>query len=238
MSRWAAFGIHLGISVLVVLGLLGAVISFWYPGILFSIDGGWSGLKLVMGVDVVLGPLLTLVVFKAGKPGLKFDLTCIALAQIACLAAGLWIVHRERPIALVFAYDTFFSLAAGDLEDHGKDPQTISNFPGRYPKLLYAELPENEISADIINLRSQFIGDPLHMQIERYRPVPEQGLDVIFRRQSAVRADFDALLGDELEGAQECLLSRFVSAYASGFVCFDAQSRRLSRFYPVQPPAP
>ena len=88
MNRWKAFGIHLAISLVVFLALLGIIILLWYPGILFSIDGGWEGLKIVMGVDVVLGPLLTLVVFKVGKPGLKFDLTCIAVAQIACMVTG------------------------------------------------------------------------------------------------------------------------------------------------------
>ena len=84
MSRWRAFAIHFGISMLVFLLLLAIILVFWFPGILFNIDGGWTGLRIIIGVDLVLGPLLTLVVFKAGKPGLKFDLACIGLFQAAC----------------------------------------------------------------------------------------------------------------------------------------------------------
>ncbi len=75
MNRWKAFAIHMGASLLLFLGLLLIIINVWFPGILFSIDGGWDGLKILLGVDLVLGPLLTLLVYKAGKPGLKFDLT-------------------------------------------------------------------------------------------------------------------------------------------------------------------
>ena len=89
MNRWQASAIHFGISLTVFLILLAVILLVWYPGILFSIDGGWTGLRIVMGVDLVLGPLLTLVVFKLGKPGLKFDLSCIVIAQIACMTWGM-----------------------------------------------------------------------------------------------------------------------------------------------------
>jgi hypothetical protein len=54
---------------------------------------GAEGLLLLMaGIDIVVGPLLTLIVFKAGKKGLKFDLALIALAQAAFLAYGVWTI--------------------------------------------------------------------------------------------------------------------------------------------------
>jgi hypothetical protein len=58
---------------------------------LFDIAGGWEGLRIVIAVDLVLGPLLTLVVYKAGKSSLTFDLSCIAIFQIACLGGGVWL---------------------------------------------------------------------------------------------------------------------------------------------------
>ncbi|MCI5106056.1 MAG: hypothetical protein MRY76_05035 [Pseudomonadales bacterium] len=229
MNRWQAFALHFGISVLVFLLLLAIILVFWYPGILFSIDGGWTGLRIVIAVDLVLGPLLTLIVFKPGKPGLKFDLTCIGLFQAVCLSAGMWIVWNERPVALVLAYDTLYSLAAGDFENYGKDPALLDAFPGSFPKLLYTELPENDISADIVSIRSQFIGDPLFMQTERYRPMPAEELASVYRRQQATRAEISdatrAGLGDD------CLFSRFVSPVQVGYVCLDAESRKLSGFF-------
>jgi hypothetical protein len=234
MNRWTASAIHLGISLIVFVVLLGIIIGLWYPGILFSIDGGWSGLRLVMGVDVVLGPLLTLVVFKVGKPGLKFDLTCIAVAQIACMVAGVWIVYQERPLALVFAYDTFYSVSSQEFEDYEKDPGVLDQFSGSYPKFLFTELPENDISADIVSIRSQFIGDPLFMQTERYQSLPDDSTE-IFRRETNVRTEAAAVIEQELGTGVGCMLSKFVSAHTNGFVCFDPAQRKLTQFYEPAP---
>lgn len=231
MSRWKAFAIHFSISLAVFLVLLAVILLVWYPGILFSIDGGWTGLRIVIGVDLVLGPLLTLIVFKAGKPGLKFDLSCIGIAQIGCMAAGMWIVYTERPIALILAYDTIYSVAAQEFAEFGKDPSILEDFPGSYPKLVYTQLPENEIQADIVSIRSQFIGDPLYIQTDRYRPLPESESEVIaaFRREAAVRNTLSEDLIDRLQDS--CRLARFISSVTSGYVCYDSGSRSLSEFF-------
>ena len=231
MNRWQAFGIHLTASVIVFVGLLLLIITVWYPGILFSIDGGWNGLKLIMGVDVVLGPLLTLIVYRIGKPGLKFDLSCIVALQVACMAAGMWVVYQSRPIALVFAYDTFYSLAANEFEAYGQDSAVIDSFPGPSPKLIYTELPENDIGADVANIRGFFVGDPLFMQTEKFQSIPEFGT-AVFRRENIVREEAETLLRANVESREEgCVLSRFISAHSNGFVCFDPAKRKLTEFY-------
>ncbi|MEX2469252.1 MAG: hypothetical protein WD396_05800 [Pseudohongiellaceae bacterium] len=229
MSRWTALAIHLGISVVALLALLAVILAFWYPGILFRIDGGWSGLRIVIGVDLVLGPLLTLVVFKAGKPGLRFDLACIALFQATCMAAGMWIVYTERPIALVLAYDTLYSLDADAFTQFDRDPGLLDAFPGSYPKLLYTELPEDDIQADIVAIRSQFMDDPLYMQTDRYRAMPRDDMAVVFRREESLRTQFEEQRGESLPTS--CLFSRFTSVVTTGFVCLDPQNRRITEFF-------
>ncbi len=230
MSRWRASAIHFSLSLVVLVLLLAVIFVLWYPGILFSVDGGWTGLRIVVGVDLVLGPLLTLIVFKSGKPGLKFDLSCIALAQTVCLAIGVWVVYNERPIALVMAYDTVYSLAAQEFDEYGKDISILDDIPGRKPKLLYVELPENEVSADIENVRSQFIGDPLYIQTDKYRSISQSNLQAedIFRREQAVRAGLSKELLATLPA--NCILSKFVSAITSGYVCYDHEVGRFTQF--------
>lgn len=229
MSRWKAFGIHLSLSALLLSILLIVIMWVWYPGILFSVDGGWTGLRIVIGVDLVLGPLLTLIVFKSGKPGLKFDLTAIAVFQLSCMAAGMWIVYSERPLALVLAHDTIYSIAAQEFEEYDQDPEVLRDFPGSYPKLVYTELPEGEIAADVAVLRSQFIGDPLYVQTERYRPIPAEDADTIFRRETAVRESVSEELRERLP--ENCLFAKFISVVTSGYVCFDPDNMRLDSFY-------
>lgn len=229
MSRWKAGAIHLSISVVIFLGLLATILLLWYPGILFSIDRGWAGLQLVIGVDLMAGPLLTLVVFKSGKKGLKFDLSCIVVFQAACMAAGMWVVYSERPLALVLAYDTFYSVNAEEFLQYERDPQVLDSFPGAYPKLVYIELPESEVAAEIASVRAQFIGDPLYVQTEKYRAMPVDELESVFRAEESTRRQAPELVLNELD--ESCRLSKFISPVVSGFVCFDGESRALSMFY-------
>ena len=231
MSRWKAGVLHFAISLIIFLGLLAVILFLWYPGILFTIDGGFQGLRLVIGVDLIAGPLLTLIVFKSGKPGLKFDLGCIAFFQAACLAAGMWIVYSERPLALVLAYDTIYSVDAKEFQQYERDPQLLEEFSGSYPKPVYVELPESNIAAEIAMIRSQFIGDPLYIQTEKYRAMPAEfdELRGIFRGQEAARREISEAVLSQVD--ESCLLSKFISAAGSGYVCFDIQSRSISKFF-------
>lgn len=117
MTRWKAAGIHLAIS-LVVIALVGAGLMFlWYGWPLFKLMGGARLLLVLAAVDLVAGPLLTLIVFKSGKPSLRFDLTVIALLQAGFLAYGLYIMAISRPVFLVALVDRFELVFANELAD-------------------------------------------------------------------------------------------------------------------------
>jgi hypothetical protein len=88
--------------------LLFLIIFYWYPSYYFHIDGGYRGIATIFFVHVVLGPGLTLLVFKPGKPGLKFDMGVIVMLQIVALSWGVKSVYSERPALTVF-YDGKFS---------------------------------------------------------------------------------------------------------------------------------
>jgi hypothetical protein len=104
-NRWQAFAVHFAISLGIFLVLLAVVFGYWYPGVLREADQSWQRvLMLIVGVDLVLGPLLTLIVFNPVKKSLKMDLSIIAIAQISALLAGMYTVHQSRPIALYVAY--------------------------------------------------------------------------------------------------------------------------------------
>jgi hypothetical protein len=144
MSRWKASGIHLLLSGVIVGAVLAFMVSIWYRWPLFTLAGG-AGLTLILaGVDVALGPLITLVIFKPGKKGLKFDLACIALLQVAALAYGVHVIFVARPVYLVFAVDRFVLVRAADLDpaDLAKatDPQ-FRSLPLGPPSYIAAVLP-------------------------------------------------------------------------------------------------
>ena len=70
VSRKKAFAVHLLASSTVVSVVLAVIAFFWYPGDYFAMAGVWAALQVLIFVDVVLGPSLTLMLFKPGKPGL------------------------------------------------------------------------------------------------------------------------------------------------------------------------
>ena len=93
------------ISAVLVSSVFAIVFLLWYPSPSFSVVGTSSIIQMLIGVDLVLGPLLTLIVFKQGKPGLKFDLAVIATVQLAALAFGSHRLYEEKPDYIVFAVD-------------------------------------------------------------------------------------------------------------------------------------
>jgi hypothetical protein len=109
-GRLRAAGIHLALSAAAA-ALLGAATWFvWYRPPFFMHDGGWQVLRLLLLVDVVLGPCLTLLVFDRAKKELRRDLAVIAVVQIAAFAYGAWVLYAYRPAFMVYAERAFYSV--------------------------------------------------------------------------------------------------------------------------------
>lgn len=117
-SRLKAAGIHLAIS-LAIAALAALLVFFvWYPYPYREISGGRELFLLVVVVDVIMGPLMTLAVFNPAKPRkmLRLDLAVIGLLQVAALVYGLWTVAVARPVHLVFEIDRFRVVHVADVE--------------------------------------------------------------------------------------------------------------------------
>ncbi|MDH3644192.1 MAG: hypothetical protein OES38_18950 [Gammaproteobacteria bacterium] len=178
MNRVGAFLIHLGISLVIFAGLAYLLVYVWYPDFFFTSDGGWEGMRIIIGVDLVLGPALTLLVFRKGKRGLKLDLTMIGLFQAACLVAGTFVVYTERPLSMIYVDGQFFSMSSHAYADYGVDVPDMSSFPGQLPKWLSIELPED--LGEEVALRKQALQTqrPLRTLVDRYMPFSPDQLDL------------------------------------------------------------
>lgn len=153
-TRLTAFAVHLGIS-LVIFGVLLVVVVFdWYRFPLFAIEGGWRGVQIIAGCDIVLGPLLTLIVFKPGKPSLKFDLSVIAAIQFAALVSGTWITYAQRPVLMVYAEDRFYTLSNDIVGMTGIKREEIARFSNSPYPLAVVRLPDEEEQRRKIRLES------------------------------------------------------------------------------------
>jgi hypothetical protein len=144
LTRWQAAGLHLLISAAIALGVLALMLSLWFPAPLFEAAGGNDLLLILVGVDVVVGPLITLIIFRSGKRGLKFDLAVIAALQIGALAYGLYAVSLARPAFIVFVKDQFQVASVAQLDPEELAKAKYPEFrepPLGGPRLAFAVLP-------------------------------------------------------------------------------------------------
>jgi hypothetical protein len=139
-SRLSAAGIHLTLS-LAVAGLAAwLVFALWYPYPYREISGGRELFFIVVAVDVIMGPFLTLSVFNRSKPAsvLRRDLAVIGLLQLMALTYGLWTVATVRPVYLAFEMDRFRVVHAVDIpkEELNQAPPELQRLSWTGPTLV------------------------------------------------------------------------------------------------------
>lgn len=118
-SRWTPALIHLLVSVVLVgLGTY-LLVRLWYPDPFAQLAGGLSLLALLIGVDLALGPTLTLVAATPGKHRRVFarDLIFIAIVQATGWGYGVHSLAVARPVGLVFEVDQMRLVSAADVPE-------------------------------------------------------------------------------------------------------------------------
>lgn len=147
LSRWGAFGLHLAISAAVIVGLAQLMLCTWYANGLFEYAGADKFLLRVAAISIAAGPLLTLMVFRLGKPGLRRDLCLIGLAQLAFLGGGLGIIWQSRPVFLVAIPERFILVFANEIDARSlpvKDgAMPRSSLPWLGPELVGTRRPSD-----------------------------------------------------------------------------------------------
>lgn len=246
MSRWKAAAIHLSISA--AIGLLAAALIFgvWYPPPYSHAAGADELVLLLLGVDIVIGPLLTLVVFKAGKKSLRFDLAVIALFQICAFVYGASVVVRARPAFIVGAIDRFFLISANDLDAadfaQGRKPEFRSP-PWTGPLLVGAVLPtDNAERSDL--LFSGLAGKDMEKFPKYYVDYAEvapamlkraQTLDALRSKHPDASSSLDAWLQKNGRGAASVVWLPLTSQRAQLTMLLDRDSGQSLDVLPIDP---
>lgn len=144
-AKLRATGIHLSISFFIFLILAWVTLFVWYPGPHFSISGGWQGMRILAGVDLVLGPVLMFLIFNPGKSrlALGIDLGFIALAQSTALAWGIYAVHSQRPVVVPYWDGAFYAVTAEPFEHQEMDISQIATLSQERPPVVFTKPPES-----------------------------------------------------------------------------------------------
>ena len=161
LTRWQAFVLHLAISALIATTVIALVVMLWYPPPYFAAMGGEILLRLLIGVDVVVGPLITLIIFDRAKPRLKYDLATIAVLQLAALSYGSYVMFQARPVYTVFSGGYFQTVAANSIDEESlvRAAPDFSLLPLNGPHVVGVRKPDSADEALRIGM-SAMAGGP------------------------------------------------------------------------------
>lgn len=131
IAKIRATVIHFLCSVLLFLLALAWIRWGLYPHFHFDLNGVWYGLRLIAGVDLVLGPLITLLVYHSAKPKREKvgDFAIVAVVQVAALLYGLHTMYQEHPRMIAFNdYGTAVTVTQREFGESRELPSHLAEF--------------------------------------------------------------------------------------------------------------
>lgn len=175
--RLRAFGLHF-VSSVGVLGLvLGGLYAGWYhwPG--WYLTQVATVLAVMAGVDLALGPVLTMVVASPAKPkpALKRDIAVIVAVQLCALVYGAVQLWNGRPLYYAYSETVLQVIQAYDIdpvEAAAARAQGLDLAPRWYglPQWIWAPLPSDEKKAGEIIGAAITGGNDVTAMPRFYRP--------------------------------------------------------------------
>lgn len=142
-----AFTWHLGISLFFALCAMGLILGLWFPYPYREISGGIRIFFMVVGVDVICGPMLTAVIANPRKSRreLGVDFSFVGIIQLAALGYGIFSAAEARPVALVFEVDRMVVVAASEIDFNELDraPANLRSLSWKGPQLVGTRKPVN-----------------------------------------------------------------------------------------------
>lgn len=210
ISRKQAFFSHLGLSLVIFAIVLYFIVFHWYPQPFFSTDGGWQGVRLIAAVDIVLGPLLTLIIFNPKKPELKTDVSIIALIQFVALFSGLYVVHNERPVAKIFQDGVFHIVTGYDMTDRGLTLNDLEKYRLDDNSIaIYLDLPDKnseftKLQRDAVQKKQVlFLNTSLYKKID----------DVTIKKMTLFSIDIERYIKDKYSDTELKMFYEFLKKY-------------------------
>jgi hypothetical protein len=169
-QKLRAFAIHFAISLIVILFFLIYIYFVAYTPPVLKLEGGSDIALIIFGVDLTLGPLMTLILYREGKRGLKFDLTLVAVVQIAAFLYGAWTLYSERPLYLAYTVEHFKIIPAASIDTDELSEPSLAPGWFRGPQAVYVERPTSQKEREKILFDSLGGGRDIQFLPEYYRP--------------------------------------------------------------------
>lgn len=178
MNRATAFLLHLVISGCVGLILLLLFWFVWYPAPLGQAVGGIQIFLLLLVVDVLIGPVLTLVVFAKNKKSLRTDLAVIGVLQALALGYGLVTLLAGRPVYIAALGHRFDLIQANEIDDAALD-RSKRRLPWLGPEWVGTRTPDSQKQREAL----MFGGADLGSLPEFHVPIQDMRQELLARAQ-------------------------------------------------------
>ena len=173
---------HLVLSLLLAGVVAALVFGMWYPSPYGQLAGGQGLFWLIVIVDVVCGPLLTLVIYDLKKPRAELvrDIGLVVLIQLAALTYGLNSLAQARPVWLAFEKDSFRVVSVPDITPGTLElaPEPLRSLSLTGPKPLGVRLAQGTDSDFLANVQQSMAGNYAAFRPDRWVPYSDQAADV------------------------------------------------------------
>jgi hypothetical protein len=183
--RLKAFGLHLLASATALTLILGALYLGWYrwPG--WYLADVKTVVFVMIGVDVVLGPTLTLIIAGNNKPRreLKRDIGIIVAVQLCALIYGTTQLWNGRPLYYAFSETELQLVQAYDIDrdEAARGRRENAQFAPHWyslPRWIWAPLPQDPEESQKIVTGTVMGGNDV-TSMPRYFKRWEQGLPAL-----------------------------------------------------------
>ena len=177
-DKFRAASIHLLISLFLALICFLLVYLVWYPSPLVVATGVGGLFLMMLGIDLVLGPTFTFIVYKKFKKTLKFDLCVIAIIQLSAMIYGVYSMYEGRPVWIAFAGDRFELVKANDIVDSDVNYDSTIKNSSFGPKYIFVDMklaPTQKL--DMMLKEAQYGISPVQ-RMEYYKPFELATLEI------------------------------------------------------------
>ena len=175
---------HLAASALIAVACAALVFGLWYPYPYSDLASGRELFALLISVDLVAGPLLTLIVYNPKKPRRELwrDVGTVIVLQLAALGYGLHIVAQARPVFLAFEGDRFRVVAVPDI-----DSASLARAPSGMARLSW--MGPQTIGVKLLEGSDPDYQKSIMLAVQGIHPAfrPERWVDYDVQRQQVIR---------------------------------------------------
>ena len=151
---------NLYISQAVILAFLIFAYFLWFPHSFSDLGGFYKTAWMLIFVDLVLGPLLVLFIYKENKKHLVFDINVLLTIQLTAFLFGAYSLYLKHPAYVVFSVDRFVLTNVSNLYPIPSWSDQIKNHFFSSPQFVVANLPTDSIERHNLTLEVMLLGKP------------------------------------------------------------------------------